>query len=337
MLPRPLLATGADQRRYVGRARETAQVLEALTAEQNVLVLGEPGSGRTSLLHHLAWRLERDHGGDALVLSGESAASAAQLLGVLVARIRRLDRERSRGAWLDELRALSMPDGPFGEVVAPALTLELLDLLGEALAERDRLLCLMIDGLAPGVAHAVFGSLRNDLWTLVGVRWVLAGDGADRALYLEPPADAFFSVVAELAPLEESDARSLLEAHDVAPPPRHLDAVLAAGAGNPRRLLRSAAALRAGAPLPDRDRATQTARATQIAGPLAGRLVEYLLDRGFAGASDPRLLRQVGASRQRVSEVLRQLEQAGLLESSAAHAPGHPGRPARRFALRSAA
>lgn len=336
MLERPLLATGADQRRFVDRERETARVLGALAAERNVLVLGAPGSGRSSLLHHVAWQLERERGIDALVVGGESAGSPAQLLGVLVARIRRLDRTGARGDWLDDLRTLSMPDGPFGEVVQPALTIELIDLLGEAVAERGRPLCLMIDGLEPGVAHAVFGSLRNELWAIADVRWVLAGDVADRVLYLEPPADAFFAALVELDPLRDAEARRLLEVHEAEPAPEDLDAVVLAGAGNPRRLLRAAASARAGAPLPDVDRATRTGRAAEIAGPLAVRLVEYLLDHGFGSASDPRLLRQVGASRQRVSEVLRALEEAGVLESTVRHEPGQAGRPARRFAVRSA-
>src|SRR6185312_2645119 len=75
-------------------------------------------------------------------------------------------------------------------------------------------------------------------------------------------------------------------------------------------------------------------RAEGIGGPLAGRLAAYLADHGPAGASDARLLRQVGASRQRVSQLMHQLESAGVLETLEVHEPGRRGRPARRFALK---
>jgi len=92
---RALAQSRADQRRFVDRARETEWLMEAVAAAQPVLVLGEPGSGRTSLLNHVAWLLAHQadrH--DAVVVPGELAQDPAQLLGVLVARLQRLRRER---------------------------------------------------------------------------------------------------------------------------------------------------------------------------------------------------------------------------------------------------
>lgn len=333
MISRPLAATGADQRRFVNRAGETERALGAIAAGQNVLVLGEPGSGRSSLLNHVAWLLERERGVDAVTLGGEGVADAAQLLGVLIARARRLD-ERGRATWMDDLRALSMPDGPFGQVVAPALLMELVDLLAETVAARDRGVCLMVDGLAPDVAHAVFGTLRNELWAIDAASWILAGDRADGPLYREPPADAFFPVVVELEPLGDADARRVLKAHSEAVDPETLAQVLEAGAGNLRRVLRAAADVGAGRPPAAASRSADVRRGAALGGPLAARLVEYLVDHGPVSASDTRMLRQVGASRQRVSELMHRLEDAQLLESSERRQPGKRGRPTRRFALK---
>ncbi len=334
MISRPLLATRADQRRFVDRAPETKRMIDALTASRNVLLVGEAGSGRSSLLNHVAWSLERNQDMDAIVMGGDAVGDPAQLLGVLVARVRRLDGSRGRGEWIQDLRALSMPDGPFGQVVRPAVLMELIDLLAETVAERERSLCLMIDGLAPGVAHAVFGSLRDELWAVEGASWVLAGDTADASLYRQPPADAFFPVTIEVQPLSDTEARRLLKAHGQTPGPEQLREILAAGAGSPRRLLRAAADVEAGL-LPAHARGREQAqRAAVVAGPLAGRLVEYLVDHGPVSASDPKLLRQVGASRQRVSELMHQLEGADLLQSTEQHRSGRPGRPTRSFALK---
>jgi hypothetical protein len=71
----------------------------------------------------------------------------------------------------------------------------------------------MVDGIDNTVAHGVFGSLRHELWTLDGITWVVAGDSAAEALYLEPSADAFFEQTVRLGPLTDPDAAKLLRAH----------------------------------------------------------------------------------------------------------------------------
>jgi hypothetical protein len=333
----PLIQSLADQRRFVDRSVQTRDLLRGVRDRQPMLLLGEPGSGRTSLLNHVAWRLKRESdAGEAVVVSGELARSPAQLLGVLVARLQRVAApDARRGRWLQELQALALPDGPFGNVVEPAILMELVDLLGERLAALERGICLMVDGISPRVAHAVFGSLRNELWALEGAAWVVAGDLADGPLYREPPADAFFPRTVELGPLDDADAAKLLRAHIPELSDEQVaEAIAADGSGNPRRLLRAAADIQAGIRPAVSATDALVQRAAELAGPLAGRLTAYLADHGPAAASDDRLLRQVGASRQRVSQLMHQLESAGLLEALEVHVPGRRGRPARRFALK---
>jgi energy-coupling factor transporter ATP-binding protein EcfA2 len=303
---------------------------------QPVLLLGERGSGRTSLLNHVAWLLAREtESRHSVIVSGELANNPSQLLGVLVARVQRLaEPAGARGRWIEDLRALSMPDGPFGQVAQPAILMELVDLLGERLAALERPVCLMVDGITPTVAHATFGSLRNELWALPGATWVVAGDSAAETLYLEPPADAFFERTVNLGPLTAADAAKLLRAHVPALTEPDIEQAIAVAAGNPRRLLRAAADIRAGiAPAsPVADGLAE--QATAVAGPLAGALVGYLAENGATSASDETMLRQIGASRQRASQLMHELESAGVLETIEQHEPGRRGRPARRFGLR---
>jgi energy-coupling factor transporter ATP-binding protein EcfA2 len=338
MSTHPLAQSRADQRRFVDRARETDAIVRAVAASRPVLVLGERGSGRTSLLNHVAWLLARQkEPRQTVMVSGELASSPSQLLGVLVARVGRLAQPAgSRAGWIEDLRALSMPDGPFGQIVQPAILMELVDLLGERLASLDRPVCLMVDGIAPAVAHAVFGSLRNELWALPGASWVVAGDAAAEALYLEPPADAFFELTVRLGPLTGADAAKLLRAHVPGLAAAEIERAIGVGNGNPRRLLRAAADIQAGIEPADANTHDLAEQATKVAGPLAATLVDYLATNGPAAASDQALLRQIGASRQRASQVMHELESAGLLETIEQHTPGRRGRPARRFAVRTA-
>ncbi|HKO28667.1 MAG TPA: hypothetical protein VJU80_14505, partial [Solirubrobacteraceae bacterium] len=217
--------------------------MRAVGASQPLLVLGDRGSGRTSLLNHVAWSLaRREEPRQTVMVSGELASNPSQLLGVLVARVQRLSESSgSRGRWIEDLRALSMPDGPFGQVIQPAILMELVDLLGERLAALERPVCLMVDGIAPTVAHGVFGSLRNELWALEGAAWVVAGDIAAEALYLEPPADAFFERIVKLGPLTDADSAKLLRAHMPELSDGDVERAIAVAEGNPRRLLRAAA------------------------------------------------------------------------------------------------
>ena len=289
------------------------------------------------MLNHAAWLLAQGNmPRDTVLISGEVAQDAAQLLGVLVARVQRLvSSGRARAGWLEDLRALSMPDGPFGEVAQPAILMELIDLLGERIAELERPVCLMVDGIAPAVAHSLFGNLRNELWALEGPSWVLAGDRAAEPLYLEPPADAFFEQTIRLEPLGDSAAAKLLRAHAPELTDAETEQAIAVGDGNPRRLLRAATAIKAGI-APSSALEDQLARsAVTVGGPLAGALVAYLAAHGPAAASDQALLRQIGASRQRASQLMHRLESAGLLETIEKHEPDRRGRPARRFALKS--
>lgn len=310
--------------------------MRAVADSEPVLLLGERGSGRTTLLNRVAWLLERQREPrDTVLVPGELARDPAQLLGVLVARIGRLvDPDRSRAGWIEDLRALSMPDGPFGDVAQPAILMELIDLLGERLAALERPVCLMVDGIAPAVAHRVFGSLRNELWSLQGASWVVAGDRAAERLYLEPPADAFFEHVLGLGPLTEADAAKLLRAHAPELRAPQIRQAIAAGGGNPRRLLRAASDIQAGIS-PAGPAADELAdEAAALAGPLARSVVGYLVAYGPAAASDAALLREIGASRQRASQLLHKLESAGLLETIEQIQPGRRGRPPRRFAVK---
>jgi energy-coupling factor transporter ATP-binding protein EcfA2 len=336
MSTHPLAQSRADQRRFVDRNRETDAIMQGVAASQPVLLLGDRGSGRTSLLNHVAWLLaRREEPRQTVIVSGELAGNPSQLLGVLVARVQRLAEPGGpRGRWIEDLRALSMPDGPFGQVIQPAILIELLDLLGERLAALERPVCLMVDGIAPSVAHGVFGSLRNELWALQGAAWVVAGDSAAEPLYLEPPADAFFERTVKLGPLTGADAAKLLRAHMPELSDADIERAIAVADGNPRRLLRAAADIEEGIAPSGAADDELAQRATEVAGPLAGSLLGYLAAHGPTSASDETMLRQIGASRQRASQLMHALESAGLLETIEQHEPGRRGRPARRFGLR---
>ena len=79
---RPLRATRRDRKLFVDREHEVEAVSGALLNGANVLLLGLPGSGKSSFLHYLADRLG-DPDRPVVVVDGRAAASAREFLALL--------------------------------------------------------------------------------------------------------------------------------------------------------------------------------------------------------------------------------------------------------------
>lgn len=308
---RPLQATAADAELFVDRERECGKLERAVRLQLNALVLGERGSGKTSLLHHLERKL-RDDGADVRFVEASSADTVEDLVDLLHTAVRGRPRDP-----MDKAVATLA-----GERGTPAS----LRRLGEASGKVP--LVLLIDSLVkPQVVHGLFGQQRDELWQLP-FRWVVAGNEADRNRYLEPPADSFFDVIVELNELSVDDAADLL-----------LRRATASGAADPAaEVLRGVTALLAQRVTPRTPRQLlSAARSTLLAdedptttvqnlyalqqyaaglGRPAASLFTELMNMGPVSASDERLLDRLGWTRARVVQVLKQLENEGLVVAS---------------------
>jgi hypothetical protein len=302
---RPLLDTTPDQELYVARPTVEEQLLSALRRDLNALVLGPRGSGKTTLLRHLQFGL-RASGARGIFVEG---ATPADLRG-FVELVRH--RVRAGGA----------------ELPPPARAEEPLVELLEGLAPRDEVdagWILLVDSMpSPADAHTLFGRLRDEIWRLP-YTWIVAAEEEDRSVYLTPPADAFFDVVCSLPPLEPAEQLELLSG-------RLADETIAASelvgaTGNPRELVALArAALRFERAPADLLRARAAhERSVRRLGRAAEMLLGELEAAGPASASDQRLLRRLGWTRERAAQVFKLLEREGMVTSSLEK--GRAGRP----------
>ena len=312
---RPLLASALDARLFVDRKAELETLERNAESRLNSLVVGPPGIGKTSLLHQLERRLDSHAELEPIFVDGAGrAASPEELLSLINYR---LDEDRARFAYIGEAMQTAgrRPPRTGTEQLLAALRT-----VREALAARERRTVLIVDELPSGeTAHALFGQLRDELWSLPAT-WVVAARTSEQAAYLRPPASAFFESVVTVEPLPEKAAMQLLKKRtaDAEIDGGLLREIAGAADGQPALLILLARqTLLEGRSLNDAQGAQdeRMQRAKQL-GDAASRLVAYIEANGPVSASDVRMLSELSWTRGRATQVLRQLEQTGLAEVS---------------------
>jgi hypothetical protein len=315
--PRPLLATEADQSLFVDREDETSRIIKALASSLNILVVGEDGIGKSSLLHHVESRLrllERP----ALFVRGEPESDLAGLLERLEAAL--LEREgtvseRSTAQRFDHVDVFTR-----------------LEWIGRLVSDSGPI-CVLLDGVPPAAAgHELFGRLRDERWELP-LTWAVSVRPADAQALRTPPADAFFSDVIRLRPLSADAALRLVDVRMGAKGQIAGTIIADLAGGIPRLALDMARQIVLDGVDPELLRERVQARERQLdeLSDAQMRLFTTLEQLGPVSASDEALLRELGWSRPRASIVLRQLEELGLV--SATRAPTSTGRPKKVYAL----
>jgi hypothetical protein len=305
---RPLLADGFDAELYVPRPRLEGALRRALLDERNVLLVGERRSGKSTLVRRVAADLP--DGRDVVVVDGTLASSPAALLRLIARALgapaadRPVDDDADVLALLDEVDRL--PPRP-GTVVA-------------------------VDGpLDADVAYTVFGRLREQLWRLPQA-WLATAEPSDVGALRTPPADAFWSLVLEVPPMERLEIDELLERGLDADERAKVDAttdrpVLA----TPGHVVSWAQDVLDGVALSRREHGEQLERAADRLGPQAAMALSELRALGRpASAGDPELLRRLGWTRPNAARWLARLERQGVLRSFVGMAQGQ-GRPPKLY------
>ena len=306
---RPLLDSRADMALYLARPHLESRLDAAVGRGLNVLITGPRGGGRTTLLRALLFRRRR-RGGPASTPVYVRAAAA--------------------GSVSELVRLVHTALLPGAEPPADEGALALVAALGTALraegvtdSER-RLLCL--DDVDPRVGNQLFGVLRDELWELP-VQWVVTTTPDDAAVLLRPPADAFFEARIVLPELTRQEAAALIEkrlGHPVQLPQ-------SPARWTPREALDLARLAPQEWPEAIAERGRRDAQVAQLGRP-ATMLVAALEELGPVSPSDDRLLRRMGWTSSRASQVLRQLMAVGVVAYREVRGD-RPGRPARLYEL----
>lgn len=183
---RPLFLTGPDEHLFVARRGVTERLDQAVLASYNVLLQGDRGFGKTTLLRRIARFLE--HQGRAVVLLDEQRAATADHLLMRLAKTF-IDRGVLPGA-----AAIGLDDA------LPVLKRYSSQLEGAT---------VLLDTPAQSAAFELFGRLRDSVWEL-GCAWVVTADRSLARTLTAPPADAFWDVRLSLQLLDVDEQYELL-------------------------------------------------------------------------------------------------------------------------------
>jgi hypothetical protein len=314
---RPLLVDGLDADLYLERPELERRLSEPLAAGRNVLLLGEPGSGKSTLLRKAASVLA---GQDrpAVIINAAVADDAAGLLDLVDAG---LDEPLNSGRDTDEAAPGSRGQG----LLRAARRLR-----------RDDPKVILVDGLIDtDIGYDVFGRLRDELWAL-GHTWAVAVRPRDSAALRTPPADAFWSTVIEIPPLQPEETERLLRLgltdDELSTVNRHGPI----SGAHPRY------AIRAAQDVLDRSDDPHTASAAggqehleraSLLGRSEAMAVAELQGLGRpVSAHDPELLEPLGWSRAYAQRILSHLEERGVLRSIPERSD-RAGRPRKLYEL----
>jgi hypothetical protein len=286
------LETVADQQLLV---LDNSRHMAVQTAFQfrHTLVIGDAGSGKTSLLHHIKAKADATPGEQplAIYVDARLADSPRTLVDLMLLTA-------ADAGWVSDAPRPAVDD-PFGLATQV-----------RRFGEAPNGCMILVDDPDADQAAVVFGRLRDELWQLP-IWFTVAASPAAAQVLSRPPANAFFDMVITLEPLGPELAIELLRLRKergeieqiVGPPePTQPRAIILDAEAGPSRVRYDA----------ELQHELLTS-AEMAAGRAGAMLLAEIWNRGAVSASDPELQRTLGVTRSRLTQLLKVLSAHNVL------------------------
>lgn len=307
---RPLLPNGIDSGLYLRRPAVESAAVRPLLAGRNVLLLGEPGAGKSTLMRQ-AMKVVEDAGKPAVWVNASPAGDALELLQLVDVALERSEHQSKT--------ELTTPG-------AGAL------LLAARRLKRADPTVIVVDGLLDAATgFDLFGRLRDELWS-ANHAWLVGVRPRDSGALRTPPADAFWGATVEIPPLETDEIERLLhlglDDREYALVSRDRNEASAF----PRSIIRDAEARLAAGEASRSVKPEELATRASLIGRSEGMAMAELLGIARpASAHDQELLDRLGWSRPYAQRILSNLERRGLVRSIPERPGERTGRPRKLY------
>lgn len=326
---RPLFPTKYDQSFFVNREKELSSIKSSMRSNLNLLLLGNRGSGKTSLLNHAYHNLRNDKKFILILVNilPKGISDTESFLNELASSCAKEARNTDRDFY-----------EKYRNAFARAIGLEGFETIMSILLRENKQPVFLIDGFDHNskLCYDIFSSLREIFWETKST-FIITGDVQQKNVYLKPPVDAFFDKVLEIGKLSSKDIKELFE-HRIgkneisekvfsALAEHNSDSVtdliliirenIEKDNSKFDTILQTHNSFTFGASIisPDQSNFQQSDENFKIS-PMRKEVLRYLRMNGPTSASDEKFQEDMGVSRSRLAQMLLRLTSRGLLIKS---------------------
>lgn len=334
---RPIQSYEEDKNYFVSFREEAEKILLAIETYENAIIIGDRGSGKTSLLNHMMYKLMDDPKLICVELSALSLSQFDQI--TLLRRIIKELREKSEKfrsksekilegifSTMDSVQERKERQRRFEEEDDPHVLLKILNVIMNNLRKSQIKICFLLDDtdkIDSKLVWQTFRNIRDEIWKLK-ISIILTVLPSQVSEITRPPLDHFFHYWIKISPFNFSSVKELIEQRTQSISSKiridddALKEILKRADGNPRNVLEILKKI-------FETESTNKITRKEIdnlglvfanAMPdIEKAICNYLIRHPYTSASSGDFATQIGVSRSRLAQILNKLKREGLIGS----------------------
>lgn len=346
---RPLLSLEDDKRYFTDFEDETQKILLTINTNENALIIGDRGSGKTSLFNHIIYHLKKNNETVPIRMNAlrmekfDQTSFLSDLLFELVDVMNKYeshtDKFKKTLVKMAESGLLGLPGTNIPNTTGSKLNydfsrkddvdtlLNRLSTLVNSLRKQGITLCILLDDsdkIGSDVIWSTFRGIRDSLWELrISIIMTVLPNQVSEIT--KPPLDHFFQYWIKLKPFDKiktkeflkkrlTDSGILVEVEDDA-----VDRIVEKTKGNPRSLAEIFKYIFENNPSLKIITKEQVENFGIPYSPsfsdIERAVFNYLIHKPYTSASSEDFVKNIGVSRSRIAQILNELKDKQLIAS----------------------